>query len=158
MRNDTEARQRVEGRSAAEYLVGAVGVVYLLVGVLGFFVTGGVGFADTDGALLLGIFEVNPLHNIVHLLIGAILVGGFMAGRSATRSAAIIVAVTYAIVAIAGPFLTGTQANILALNTADHWLHAGSALVLGVAAIAIPAARRDARTDTQSTARPRRAA
>lgn len=41
-----------------------------MVGVAGFAVTGFDGFADPDGELLLGLFEVNPLHNIVHLLIG----------------------------------------------------------------------------------------
>jgi hypothetical protein len=49
----------------------AVGVVFLLVGVTGFLVTGFDGFADPDGELLLGFFEINPLHNVVHLLIGA---------------------------------------------------------------------------------------
>lgn len=34
------------------------GAVYLLVGLLGFAVTGGVGFIATEGGLLLGIFAV----------------------------------------------------------------------------------------------------
>jgi hypothetical protein len=45
------------------------GVVFLLVGIAGFFVTGFDNFAaDSKDTLL--IFEVNPLHNIVHLLLG----------------------------------------------------------------------------------------
>ena len=61
--------------SSPNRLVATVfGAVYLVVGALGFAVTGGVGFLATDGGLLLGIFAVNPLHNIAHLLIGAALV------------------------------------------------------------------------------------
>ena len=55
-------------------LVGVVfGAVYVLVGLLGFTVSGGSSFAGTDGGLLVGIFMVNPLHNIAHLLVGALL-------------------------------------------------------------------------------------
>jgi hypothetical protein len=49
-----------------------IGAVFLLVGILGWFVSGGHGFADRDGGSLLG-FQVNPLHNIVHLLVGVVL-------------------------------------------------------------------------------------
>ena len=48
------------------------GAVYLLVGIVGFFVTSGIGFFATEGRNLI-IFEVNPLHNIIHLAIGAAL-------------------------------------------------------------------------------------
>jgi hypothetical protein len=58
-------------RQPAQWLALAIGVLYLLVGVAGFAVTGFDGFTEPDGDLLLGVFEVNPLHNIVHLLIGA---------------------------------------------------------------------------------------
>src|SRR5690554_76890 len=53
----------------AQYFALAIGVIYVLVGLSGFLVTGFDGFASPEGELLLG-FEVNPLHNIVHLLIG----------------------------------------------------------------------------------------
>ena len=59
-----------------------VGIVFLLVGVLGF-IPGittdydSMTFADQDsGAELLGVFQVSVLHNIVHLLFG---VGGLWA-------------------------------------------------------------------------------
>ena len=57
-------------RTWGEIVTAVLGAVYLLVGVAGFFVTGGVGVADTEGGKLLGLFEVNPLHNVVHLSIG----------------------------------------------------------------------------------------
>jgi hypothetical protein len=58
-------------RLPAQRLALTVGVLFSVVGVAGFLVPGYDGFADPDGERLLGIFEVNPLHNVVHLLIGA---------------------------------------------------------------------------------------
>lgn len=122
---------------SANRLVGVIfGAVYLLVGVLGFTVTGGTGFLATDGGLLLGIFEVNPLHNIVHLAIGAALLIAGIAGVRAARATNGTVGAVYLLVGIVGFFIADTAANILALNTADHILHLGSALVLLVVALA----------------------
>ena len=73
-------------RSSPNRLVATIfGAVYILVGLLGFAVTGGVGFIATEGGLLLGIFEVNPLHNIAHLLIGAALLIAGLARRARRR-------------------------------------------------------------------------
>lgn len=106
------------------------GAVYLLVGVLGFFVTSGVGFVSTQGGLLLGIFEVNPLHNIAHLLIGAALLIAGLASVPAAKSVNIIVGAAYLLLGIVGFFIANTAANVLALNTPDHFLHLASAIVL----------------------------
>ena len=118
-------------RTSPNRLVAVIfGAVYLLVGLLGFAVTGGVGFIATDGGLLLGIFEVNPLHNIAHLLIGAVLL---IAGLSSVRAAKGVnttIGAVYLVLGFVGFFLVGTAANILALNTADHFLHLASAIVL----------------------------
>lgn len=120
-------------RSPNRLVATIFGVVYLLVGLLGFFVTGGVAFAGTEGASLLG-FAVNPLHNIVHLLIGAALLIAGLSSISAAKSVNGVVGAVYLLVGIVGFFIAGTGANILALNTADHFLHLISAVVLlGVA-------------------------
>ena len=106
------------------------GAVYLLVGLLGFAVTGGVGFIATEGGLLLGIFEVNPLHNVAHLLIGAaLLVTGLMSAKAA-KATNITIGAVYLLLGVVGFFLVGTALNILALNTFDHFLHLASAIVL----------------------------
>ncbi len=114
-------------------LVGYVlGAVYLLVGLLGFAVTSGVGFAATDGRSLLG-FEVNPLHNIVHLGVGAALVLAARQGLRASRAVNTAVGAVYLLVGVLGLFVMNHGANILALNGADNVLHFGSAaLLLGV--------------------------
>ncbi|GAB3155095.1 DUF4383 domain-containing protein [Microbacterium neimengense] len=106
------------------------GAIYLLVGLLGFAVTGGVGFLATEGGLLLGIFAVNPLHNIAHLLIGAALLVAGLANVRAAKTVNTVVGAAYLLLGVAGFFLVGTAANILALNVPDHFLHLGSAVVL----------------------------
>ena len=116
-------------------LLGTVfGVVYLLVGLLGFADTGFGDFAGTNtDDKILGIFEVNPLHNIAHLLIGALLL--FAAGRasSAAKGANTLVGAVYLLLGIVGLFILDSDANILSLNSADNVLHLASAvLLLGV--------------------------
>ena len=118
-------------RTSPNRLIGTIfGAVYLLVGLLGFAVTGGVGFIATDGGLLLGIFEVNPLHNIAHLLIGAALLIAGLANVRAAKGVNTTVGAVYLLLGVVGFFLVGTAANILALNVADHFLHLASAVVL----------------------------
>jgi hypothetical protein len=56
-------------RHLAQLLALVIGAVYTLVGVAGFFVTGFEDFAAETDKTLLG-FEINPLHNLVHLAIG----------------------------------------------------------------------------------------
>ena len=118
-------------RTSPNRLVGTIfGVVYLLVGALGFAYTAGVGFVATQGGLILGIFEVNPLHNIAHLLIGAALLIAGLSSVVAAKTVNIVIGAAYLLLGIVGFFLAGTGANILALNTPDHFLHLASAIVL----------------------------
>ncbi|WP_336661029.1 DUF4383 domain-containing protein [Leucobacter sp. USHLN153] len=138
-------------KNSPNRIVGVIfGAVYVLVGLLGFAVTGGVGFVATEGGLLLGIFEVNPLHNIAHLLIGAVLLLAGLANVRAAKGANGTVGAVYLLLGIVGFFIADTAANILALNTADHILHLASALVLLVVAIAA-----DKRVDGVGTAHAR---
>lgn len=106
------------------------GVLYVLVGILGFTATAGVGLFDTNGGLLLGIFEVNVLHNVVHLLVGAALL---IAGLSNTVAAKVVnlgAGALFLLLGLAGLFVAGTPANVLALNGGDNVLHLATAVVL----------------------------
>lgn len=131
-------------RHPSQWLALVIGVVYTLVGIAGFFVTGFSGFASPEGDILLG-FEVNPLHNIVHLVIGILGIVMYKTLSSA-RGYGWILVVAYAPVFLYGLFVAGSDepANFLALNAADNWLHAISALA-GLA-IAMWPARQEART------------
>ncbi|WP_211882145.1 DUF4383 domain-containing protein [Pseudarthrobacter albicanus] len=108
------------------------GAVYLLIGVLGFAVTSGVGFFATEGQNLI-IFAVNPLHNIIHLAIGAALLLAGLKSVPAARTVNTVVGAVYLPGGILLLFLLNSALNILALNGADNVLHLASAvLLLGV--------------------------
>ena len=146
---------RTDRRNLLTTTATILGVVYLLVGIVGFFVTGVDGFADTDSQEYLLGFEINPLHNVVHLLVGAALLAG-MKDAAKARGVLVLVGVVYALVGVAGFFLVDSEANILSLNVADNWLHLGTAAVaLGVVAYAGSDAT-GSRTDAASSGRGRR--
>ena len=116
-----------------------VGVVFLLVGVLGFVpgVTShysDMSFASHHSmAMLLGVFQVSVLHNIVHLLFG---VAGLALSRSDSGARAYLVGggVIYLVLWLYGLVIDETSAaNFVPVNTADNWLH----LVLGVGMIGL---------------------
>lgn len=117
-------------RSPNRLLATLFGAVYVVVGLLGFVVTGGVRFLATEGGLLLGIFEVNPFHNVAHLLIGGALLIGGLSTAAAAKTVNTVIGAAYLALGVVGFFLVNTALNVLALNTADHFLHLGSAIVL----------------------------
>jgi hypothetical protein len=120
-------------RTSANRLKDTVfGAVYLLVGLLGFAVTSGIGFFATEGANLI-IFEVNPLHNVIHLAIGAALLYSGLKNAAVARTVNATVGAVYLLVGVLGLFLLSSPLNIIALNGADNVLHLASAvLLLGV--------------------------
>jgi hypothetical protein len=50
-----------------------VGAFYVLIGIIGFFITGFSNFIQNTGDALIG-FSLNPFHNLVHLAIGGFLI------------------------------------------------------------------------------------
>jgi hypothetical protein len=120
-------------RTSPNRLIATVfGAVYLLVGLLGFAVTSGIGFFATEGNNLI-IFEVNPLHNVIHLAIGAALLYAGLKNTATARAVNAGVGAVYLLVGVVGLFLLSSPLNIIALNGADNVLHLASAvLLLGV--------------------------
>jgi len=116
-------------RSINQLVATVFGAVYVLVGILGFFVHSD-GFAATTGGKLLGLFEVNPLHNIAHILIGGVLIAAGRGTLAAARSVNTTIGGAYLLLGVLGLFILGNKVNILALNAADNGLHFASALVL----------------------------
>lgn len=127
------------GRSTLQTAAVVVGVVFLLVGVLGF-IPGITTDYDTmqfagheSEAMLLGVFQVSILHNIVHLLFG---VAGVAMARtwSGARTFLIGGGVVYLVLWIYGLLVAEeSAANFVPLNAADDWLH----LVLGVGMVGL---------------------
>lgn len=110
------------------------GAIFALVGVAGFTVSGGHTAAGHEGGDLLGVFQVNVLHNVVHLAVGAVMLGAAVAGTHAARLTNTAVGAVYLLLAVVGLFILGdSPANIIALNGADNGLHA----VLGVALLGV---------------------
>jgi hypothetical protein len=73
------AGTRSAGRELPQLLALGFGAVYVVVGLLGFLVTGFSGFAEPNtNEHLLG-FELNPFHNVGHLLTG---MTGLLLGRT----------------------------------------------------------------------------
>lgn len=120
---------------AIRYFAVVYGIVFLLAGIAGFIpglVTQPAEVADpaTGGhGHLLGLFAVNPLHNLVHLAFG---IWGVVAYRTlaAARLYARSVAVIYAVFAVLGliPGLN-TLFGLVPLYGHDVWLHAVLAAV-----------------------------
>ena len=137
--------------SLARIVVLIFGAVYVLVGILGFLgdplVTGGAheDMPSAEGDLL-GIFPINAIHNVVHLVIGAALLYGATAHDRAVLVAR-VVGVTYALVGLLG-FVAPDTFGIMPIGGADIALHlASAAILLGVTFIDEPAGARPARAD-----------
>lgn len=116
------------GRAPYQWLALAIGVIYLLIGIVGFFITGFDNFTEhNEDQTLLG-FAINPLHNVVHLLIG--LLGVVLwASRAGARAYGWILAIGYGAAAIYGLVVVNNpDADILNINAADNVLHIVSAL------------------------------
>ena len=127
-------------RTLNQTLALAFGVIYTLVGIAGFFVTGDVPFAGKDGDPLI-VFDVNGLHNIVHLLIGLALIGASRRLDTA-RGANLAIGGTYLLLGVLGWFINDTAVDVIGLNSADHLLHLASGALLTAVAVAADKARR----------------
>ena len=126
-------------RSPLQLAALAVGAVFLLVGILGFIpgITTNYGemtFVGHDSeAKLLGLFQVNVVHNIVHLLFG---VAGLALARTWESSRLFLVGggAVYLVLWLYGLVIDlNSAANFVSLNTADNWLH----LFLGVGMVGL---------------------
>ena len=106
----------------AKSVVTLISAVLVLVGVLGFF-----------NDPVLGIFEVDTVHNVIHL--GSGLVGLIMASQGMAATFAKAFGAIYGLVAILG-FMqhsgTGTTKllNLIEINHADNYLHVLLTVVL----------------------------
>lgn len=103
-------------KTPAQTFAMVFGAVYVLVGILGFFMDP-----------ILGIFEVNLLHNIAHLLVGGLFLVGSKSAAGA-KQISLIIGVVYGLLAVLG-FLNVLVQDLLDANTADHFLHLATAVV-----------------------------
>ena len=120
-------------RSTTQRVAMVFGVVFLLVGILGFLTDNGMDMnadPETSGKVL-GLFPVNLLHNVVHLLFG---VWGLVAARSfaASRTYGRVGAAVYALLVVLA-FVSPDGFGFVPIGGNAIWLHA--VLALGFAYI-----------------------
>src|SRR5919109_4447071 len=124
------------------------GLFYLLIGVLGLVPGITVPSEHPGHGLLLGIFAVNALHNLVHLIAGA---GAVYAGLSDHATAGRINWLLAAVFALLVPAsLIAPLLEAVAINVPDTLLHNASAVP--TALIALAASRAAAGRTTTSRA------
>jgi hypothetical protein len=101
------------------------GFVALLIGILGF--VPGISSGYSGSGYLLGIFAINPLHNIIHILTGLVgIFAGYYAGGSYARMYALAFGIVYTLVTILGftPLvMSGSLLGLIPINLADNLLH-----------------------------------
>lgn len=91
-----------------------LGVVFVIVGLLG--------FVPNPLVSPTGLFVVNTMHNLVHLVSGIVLLAGAFTTLGA-RMSLMIVGWAYVAVAIIGFFSGDMILGIIHQNNADRWLH-----------------------------------
>ncbi|MBX6754104.1 DUF4383 domain-containing protein [Thermorudis peleae] len=105
-------------RDLARLFALVIGIVFLLVGVLGFLL-------NPSGGELLGIFAVNVVHNLIHVVVGVLGIAAAYTGRS--RLFAQGLGIVYLLVGILGliPGLApdGMLLGLVHINMADNLLH-----------------------------------
>ena len=111
----------------------AFGIVFLLIGILGFIP------ALTPGGALLGIFMLNGLHSIVHLLFGVLGIAAAFTGTGRLYNRG--VGVIYLILGILGfipPLVpNGLLFGLVMINVADNILHLGIGIFLSYVGFAL---------------------
>ncbi|WP_431921351.1 DUF4383 domain-containing protein [Amycolatopsis tucumanensis] len=158
MSRSEHARVRVAGFQPVQVLAALVGLVYLAIGIVGFVRTGFGDFTGNTDHMLMG-FMINPLHNLVHVVVGVL--GLLFATTSASaRTYGWVLFIGFGLVTIWGLMITGVISanpvsglgNPLNLNTADNWLH-GATAVLGLIMAVMPARKKVhvESTDTATT-------
>ncbi len=124
-------------KSLAQTLGPVLGLVYVVVGILGFFVTGFGELTANSGDSLLG-FHVNPFHNLLHLGAGLFLIIMCTRFSAPVAEGACMGAGLFLIVAFVIGVTGGQNLTILAMNGAgdlenfNHLVVGSTLLVVGL--------------------------
>jgi hypothetical protein len=102
----------------ATKLAWAFGIIFIVIGVLGFVP----GITTADGHLL-GIFEVDFLHNLIHIATGLVALALIFAAPSKINLFFKVFGVIYGLVTIIGFVQQTNVLGLFAVNMADNVLH-----------------------------------
>ena len=107
-----------------------LGIVFIAVGILGFIPN-----PLVSGT---GLFAVNTVHNLVHLVTGVGLLAGVYTSFGSAMALKVF-GVIYGLVAILGLAMgPGMLLGIIHINAADNWLHVLLSAVILAAGFALP--------------------
>ena len=131
----TREQSTLGRRSTIQIVALVFGVGFLIAAAAGFLVTGMTNM-DPDPATApraLGLFPVNVLHNIVHVVFG---VWGLLAARSfgAAKTYATVSGAIYLVLVVVG-LLAPTGFGLVPLGGTDPWLHAALGIPLLAAGV-----------------------
>jgi hypothetical protein len=112
----------------ADTLAKILGGIFLIVGILGFIPNPLISWR--------GLFDVNTVHNIIHLVSGGILLAApyYNSSSMALR----VIGVVYAIITIIG-FISFSALSWMAINGPDNWLHLALAALMIWGGFMLPA-------------------
>lgn len=106
---------------------------------IAFFAAGILGFIPNPMVSPDGLFEVNAMHNLVHILTAGVFIAGALFSEKAARVTLQSVGIAYVGVTILGFLIQGhLLLGLVHINEADKWLHAGLALVILAAGFGVP--------------------
>jgi hypothetical protein len=121
---------RDDRRTPAQWYCLLAGLALLLAGVFGFISDSSFDTGDgIQGDLFLG-FEVNAIHNLIHVVSGLVLVAA-SPKRASARAVAIGFGLVYGVVAIIGLIDGDDVLGLIPINSADNVLHVALA-ALGI--------------------------
>ncbi len=126
-------------RSTVQMVALLFGAIYLVAGVLGFLPFLGGSYTMTNHALL-GLFNINLLHNLVHIVIG---IAGLAAAASVANSRMFcqVVGVVLLLLGVLGVFVANPL-GLLYIGGLDIALHLVSGAVLAYFGFAAPVSTR----------------
>jgi hypothetical protein len=140
----TTERANEDTRTPAQWYCLIFGATLLVAGLLGFafdstFDTG----SNLNGSKLIGIFEVNAIHNLVHVASGILLLA-LAPKRASAKLAALGFGAVYLVVTIIGIADGSDVLGLIPVNSADNLLHvaiSGLAIASGLVSTGDDAAR-----------------
>lgn len=105
--------------SIAKTVTWILGIAFVAIGVLGFV-----------NDPVLGLFDVDTMHNCIHLLSGLLAIAAAISGESYARLYLIVFGLVYGVVAIIGFITPGTILGLFTVNEADNYLHTAFAVIM----------------------------
>ncbi len=123
-------QSRGRSRTIEQNYAFLAGAIYVGIGVIGFFFTGFGNFTEATDVPLLGLFLINPFHNVVHLAVGLVWLGAaFTLTPIGTEGVNLAIGGFYLLAAVLGFLGYLSLVSVPGGFDMDFWLHLFSGLI-----------------------------